>query len=66
MEAVEKRMKERREHIVRVCRKHAAHEDNHDGCSYRSKDCSFDQEVGDHFLRDPNTGTVYCFIHKVG
>ena len=61
---VELEMVARSEHIQQVCRDYQLREDIQ-GCGYRSREDSFDQNIQNHFLRDPRTGSVYCFIHKV-
>ena len=62
---VELEMLARSEHIQQICRDYQLREDIQD-CGYRSRDDSFDQHIQNHFLGDPRTGSVYCFIHKVG
>ena len=64
--SVELEMLARSDHIQEVCRNYQLREDDNQDCGYRSKDQSFDQNIENHFLADPRTGTVYCFIHKVG
>ena len=58
-------MMARSDHIQMVCDNYQLREDDSQDCGYRSKDHSFDQNIQNHFLADPRTGTVYCFIHKV-
>ena len=63
---VELEMVDRSEHIQGICEKYQLRKDDIQGCRYRSVEPSFDQIIGNHFLGDPRTGSVYCFIHKVG
>ena len=63
---VEQEMMVRSEHIQQICSKYQNRKNIVSGCEYRSIDPSFDQNIGDQFLKDPKTGSLYCFIHKVG
>ena len=65
IETVERDMMVRAEHIQQTCIKYQLRSDDLRGCTYKSVDERFDQNIGDNFLADPRTGTLYCFIHKV-
>ena len=62
---IQRKMVARSDHIQMVCDNYQLREDDSLNCGYKSKDHSFDQNIQNHFLADPRTGTVYCFIHKV-
>ena len=65
--AVELEMLTRSDQIEAVCKKYQLGGDNSQDCGYRSRDSSFDQNIiQNNFLADPRTGSVYCFVHKVG
>ena len=66
VETLELEMVDRSEHIQQICRKYQLQKDDIQACGYRSVEPGFDQTIGNHFLGDPRTGSVYCFIHKVG
>ena len=57
-------MEDRINHVNEICKVMEDDNLNHP-CSYRSKNEQFNQEVGEHFIQEPNTGTIYCYIHKV-
>ena len=63
---VEQEMLVRSKHIQMICSKYQIRDNPASSCEYKSIDHSFDQNIGDQFLKDPKTGSLYCFIHKVG
>jgi len=65
---LEARMEGRRGRVKVLCKSWTSEnweEPGEGGCVYRSKDGTADQHIGQNFLQDPHTGTVYCYAHKV-
>ena len=57
-------MLERLNHVKKVCEEISA--PSNDFCSFKSKYLDYDQAIsGRNHIQDPNTGTIYCFNHKV-
>ena len=57
-------MDERLSNIREVCYK--IQESSNFSCSFQSKVSKYSQEINlNNFLREFNTGTIYCYIHKV-
>lgn len=57
-------MERRVSHIVDVCSQLQA--SSNFSCSYQNKVSKYNQEINlNNFLREFNTGTIYCYIHKV-
>ena len=57
-------MLERLNHVKKVCKEIKA--TSNDFCSFKSKYHEYDQAIsGRNHIQDPNTGTIYCFNHKV-
>ena len=57
-------MMERSNHVKNICQKLQA--PSKDFCSFHSKHRIYNQAItGSSHLQDPNTGTIYCFNHKV-
>ena len=57
-------MLERSNHVKKVCKEIRA--TSNDFCSFKSKYHEYDQAIsGRNHIQDPNTGTIYCFNHKV-
>jgi hypothetical protein len=65
---LEARMKERRSRVKALCKSWSSEDweqPKEGGCVYKSKDGTADQHIGQNFIQDPHTGTVYCYAHKV-
>ena len=58
------KMERRLLHVSNVC-KSLEREPKLEFCEYQSKIPQFNQKIGDSFLQDPKTGTIYCYVHKV-
>ena len=58
------KMEKRLEHVQNICSRMEI-VTKKGICDYQSHVPQFNQKVSDSFIRDPNTGTIYCFIHKV-
>ena len=57
-------MERRISHIQDVCQ--SVQISSNFSCSYRSRESQYSQDINlDQFLREFNTGTIYCYIHKV-
>ena len=57
-------MTKRLNHVKNVCEEIEA--PSNDFCSFKSKNWDYDQTIIErNHIQDPNTGTIYCFIHKV-
>ena len=57
-------MLERINHVKNVCQE--IESASNDFCSFKSKYHDDDQAIsGRNHIQDPNTGTIYCFNHKV-
>lgn len=56
---------DRRLSIVKSVCKTFEREPKQNFCEYQSNVPKFNQEFGESFIKDPNTGTIYCFVHKV-
>jgi len=58
-------MKNRTDHIRNICERYESEEDN--SCVFAGRDVFMKQDIHNknHFLKDPKTGTIYCFNHKV-
>ena len=61
---VEARMAQRRHRVESLCKRWAV-EQPEEGCVFKSKEGIADQYIGQNFLQDPHTGTLYCYAHKV-
>jgi len=59
-------MDQRLSNIQEVCYSYKIQESSNLSCSFQSKVSKYSQEINlNNFLRELNTGTIYCYIHKV-
>ena len=59
-------MDERLSNIQEVCSSYKIQESSNFSCWFQSKVSKYSQEINlNNFLRELNTGTIYCYIHKV-
>ena len=61
---LEARMLQRRSRVGSLCKSWAV-EQPQEGCVFKSKEGIANQRIGQNFLQDPHTGTLYCYAHKV-
>ena len=58
----ENQMNNRSCHIHNICNRIKITQ----SCTYfESVSGNYNQQLTNHFLQDPNTGSIYCYIHKV-
>ena len=62
----EREMQQRILYIRNVCQQIENPNKKSQSCTlFESWDKTRNQKIKKHFIQDPNTGTIYCFLHKV-